>query len=476
MGWDEDEEVGKVFSALWDALRKEPLVPSEDIMALILNSNCGLEKEINHDVEFRGPIFACESLKLGKGARPLLVAALANRLDVVVALVAAGADPTVRCRGIYSYSSANSGRTAVHYAAYNGNCEMITFLCQPQQSCEPGVADRDGDTPLHFAAERGHLDAVRLLLSFGCDVNAIGDLKRTAIHWASLNGFCEVVDFLILNGGDCKILDEVGQSAVHLAASAGHVPVLRRLGQEGCDVNGAEFRSGSSPLHLAVMKNSLPAATWLMENGAELNEQDFDGCTPLYLTIKKAKPRMLSLLVQFGCDPSVPDHKGHTPLHLTANNVEMTTILLEAGANVDAKNDNGSSPLFVAVSRNNFAVAMLLVKYGCDVSLFNDEGFTPLHKVAKHEVRDRCFEIGRVLIDNGCDLDAVAAEMPIGTPLHVAANYGAVDQIRCLVAEGANRNIEDTFSNTPYEVARRRMARSFPHAFEQLKALLIPTQ
>ena len=45
-----------------------------------------------------------------------------------------------------------------------------------------------GSTTLHGAAENGHLEVVKLLLTHDADVNAKGEHESTPLHWAAKEG------------------------------------------------------------------------------------------------------------------------------------------------------------------------------------------------------------------------------------------------------------------------------------------------
>jgi hypothetical protein len=52
--------------------------------------------------------------------------------------------------------------------------------------------DRDGETPLHWAALRGHRDAADKLLQRGADLLAVNEALQTPLHWAARKGMLEV--------------------------------------------------------------------------------------------------------------------------------------------------------------------------------------------------------------------------------------------------------------------------------------------
>lgn len=70
-----------------------------------------------------------------------------------------------------------------------------------------------GDTCLHYAAFRGDLRAVTILLQLGANPNGRGDMGATPLHNGYRSKNSEVVAALIANGADPTIRDEFGKVA-----------------------------------------------------------------------------------------------------------------------------------------------------------------------------------------------------------------------------------------------------------------------
>jgi len=94
------------------------------------------------------------------GATLLLKAVRTNSLPLAMYMISKGADPML---------TDNSGRGVLHWAATEGDPEMMEYLMGMTPDLQTDTADEGGDLPLHLAAYHGHLPLVRLLVQAGAD-------------------------------------------------------------------------------------------------------------------------------------------------------------------------------------------------------------------------------------------------------------------------------------------------------------------
>jgi hypothetical protein len=84
-------------------------------------------------------------------------------------------------------------------------------------------ADSSGKGPLHFAAWRGTIEAVEVLLDFGLDANRIStgmhNYGKTPVFYALTRCRDDVALLLLARGAIAHIVNNKGQSVVSLAAS-----------------------------------------------------------------------------------------------------------------------------------------------------------------------------------------------------------------------------------------------------------------
>lgn len=94
--------------------------------------------------------------------------------------------------------------------------------------------DRQGiiNNAFVYACMHGHIEAARLLLEKGAEINVVPggfDYAGTGLHYAALNGQRAMVEFLLQQGADRELKDtKVGSTAAGWAEHGGH-PELRDL-------------------------------------------------------------------------------------------------------------------------------------------------------------------------------------------------------------------------------------------------------
>jgi ankyrin repeat protein len=143
-----------------------------------------------------------------KGATPYFLAAVAGDASLMRLLGKSGADPRLTAEG---------GATALMAAARSA--------CTG--SCEFSGANLEVDETAAAAA----LDAVKVAVELGADVNAANGDGLTAMHMAAFTGADGVVQFLADHGASVDVQDTRGETPWSMAA--GLSPVLRYRGQYG---------------------------------------------------------------------------------------------------------------------------------------------------------------------------------------------------------------------------------------------------
>jgi hypothetical protein len=121
--------------------------------------------------------------------------------------------------------------------------------------------------PLTRAAERGHLETVRLLLDAGADPDRMDGDGETPLTCAARKGRLEVLRLLLGPGAgvnsrtvpDLDRVDGAGATPLMIAAANGYMEMLRLLVVRGAAVGYAHPRDGCTAFHLACFHNTWSA-------------------------------------------------------------------------------------------------------------------------------------------------------------------------------------------------------------------------
>ena len=124
----------------------------------------------------------------------------------------------------------------------------------------------DGVTALHVAAALGEVEAARMLLDAGDDVNAEDAAHGIALHYAVRRGQTAMVALLLERGSDDS-LRKKWRTPMELAAKRGFVDIVRLLVEHGAD-------GGPESLIIAARQKDRRIVECLVERGAWVGEQE----------------------------------------------------------------------------------------------------------------------------------------------------------------------------------------------------------
>ena len=155
---------------------------------------------------------------------PVMAATHGNRVDTVRALIEAGADINLRD---------NRSDNPFLYAGAEGLLEILRLTIDAK--ADTRLTNRFGGTALIPAAERGHVDIVKELLTrTDVDVNHVNNLGWTALLEAIVlsdggERHQQIVQLLVDHGADIDIADKDGVTPLQHARARGFTEIERIL-------------------------------------------------------------------------------------------------------------------------------------------------------------------------------------------------------------------------------------------------------
>ncbi|XP_053939794.1 histone-lysine N-methyltransferase EHMT1 isoform X9 [Cuculus canorus] len=235
---------------------------------------------------------------------------------------------------------------------------------------------------LYFSARQGELQKVLLMLVDGIDPNFKMETqsKRTPLHAAAESGHVDICHMLIQAGANIDTCSEDQRTPLMEAAENNHLETVKYLIKAGALVDPKDAE-GSTCLHLAAKKGHYDVVQYLLSNGKmDVNCQDDGGWTPMIWATEYKHIELVKLLLAKGSDINIRDNEENICLHWAAFSgcVDIAEILLAAKCDLHAVNIHGDSPLHIAARENRYECVVLFLSRGSDVTLKNKEGETPL--------------------------------------------------------------------------------------------------
>jgi ankyrin repeat protein len=242
-------EVGRAFVAAGaDVAAAEPQYGFTSMQTAIFNGHydfAAMLIEKAADVNDGSLYVAVEMRNLAKYSNrpnPPEIDRTLSSLDVVRLLLARGADPNRPYTKLIPPRQAQGdirvppGSTPLYRAVKSTDLAVVRLLME--KGANPSLAAKDGSTPLMvacgFGARRGGdeevtdaagradpLDAVKLFVEAGADVNAVSETGNTAMHYAAQSGASRIVEYLAGKGARLDVKNKAGRLPLDLAMVPG---------------------------------------------------------------------------------------------------------------------------------------------------------------------------------------------------------------------------------------------------------------
>jgi ankyrin repeat protein len=341
----------------------------------------------------------------------------------------------------------------IHRAAYDGKLDQVKTYVERGGKLDTLLFESNY-TLLEYATMGGRIDVMKYLIFKSNDKNKLGDEKRL-MYLAAKSGNIDAAKLLVKRG--LNVNDEFGDGSylesgfpLLVASQNRDYGMMSYLISKGANVN-AKDKNGTTPLIEAIFYshqgNPFKCVKLLVEKGADVNQADNKGSSPLALAALAEHQDIVKYLVQKGADINKRGEEGETALTYAAGeaNSHLFDYFVKLGADQNVRLDDGSTVLMQAVSSSNVDfVKSLRTKYGYSIEAKDTLG----QNILLYAVKQSDEKMIVYAVDE-LKFDVNSVDYSYKTPLMLAAEALDLGKIKLLLKYGGKINAQDKNGLTP---------------------------
>ena len=342
---------------------------------------------------------------------------------------------------------------AIHYAAANGNEEIVDILISFGCKLEYRF---NGFTPLSSAIQASREGTTELLARTKIAINASNSLgSQSALHLATRRSFLAGMRSLLRAGALVDIRDQSQSTPLHRAVAQGSLLSVKLLLENGADPS-LRTSLRINALQIAAGHGFNEIVQILLEHGADIDAHDLScetqGSHPALATaVYYNKPMTVQLLLHRGANVNIQtscnDSLFPSPIILAVSKrlVQIVDILLQHKPNLELRDLDDQTALLIACRQLDSKILQRLLAAGADVKTKDQY----LDKLVQDFLRQKKFPVLQLLIDNGLALEGR------GPLLHIATADGEVEMIEFLLKNHLQVDEKNTRNFTSLMVAAK---------------------
>jgi len=341
-------------------------------------------------------------------------------------------------------------KTLLHQASKNSTQACVKLLLD--NGAEVDSLDDNGNTPLAWAARRGNLEIVKLLVENKANVNHQNmkcEYNLGPLFYAIIENHTEVVKFLLNNNADINIRSSWGLTPLTCAkiASRGcsHNEILSILLSYGAMDDNFDDLDKDKALFFAIQieHDSIESIDLLLSEGASLEARSKIEGTPLIYAIMCNSLNIAEYLINQGADINAKTNIGCTALStaISGQNIKACVLLIQHGAKINDCTNDGIPIIFNCINYLNEEMIAFLFAHGLEANYAPKETYFDSLLImvidnSKLTIENK-YRVAKVLIKNGADVNYTRPTDKI-TPLILSVLRNNLLITRLLIKNGAN--------------------------------------
>lgn len=254
----------------------------------------------------------------------------------------------------------NDGRSILYIPIKYGFIKMLNLLLYFNKT-NIGISlidikDKNNNIPIHYAIEFNNIEAIKLLIENGSDMNDVDNNEFNSLHLAIQTENIDIVKLILNTRIDINARINTGENALHLASNYQNIEICKLLINAGININARDFENEFSSLDYSINNNNYEITKLLLDNDIDINGQDFFGNTAIHYSIKEKNDKITNLILNHDkiknkINLNLYNVNSQLPIHIFLENIDDNNNSNNGNSN---NNDNNLLKTLIEKSDLNF--------------------------------------------------------------------------------------------------------------------------
>ncbi|AYV79547.1 MAG: ankyrin repeat protein [Faunusvirus sp.] len=265
----------------------------------------------------------------------------------------------------------NSNNYLIHYAVLLNRVDIVKLLIS--RNCKIDIIDEDNRSLLYVPIKYNYHNMLTTLLSsiksvIGVSlVDLLDKNSNIPLHYALYLNNKTAVTELLKHSSNISIRDTDGNNSIHLAIKYKNTEIFKMLLEDKMirlnnNLLNLQNKNGETPLHIACNYELADIVEHLLKYKIDINIKDHDHqLTPLIYSIVLNNNTISTLLIQHGADINMQDYNGNTCVNYSVleDNEHIYNLMIKQYFNFNVTNIFGKTLCHIIIENSLHDISIL---------------------------------------------------------------------------------------------------------------------
>ena len=268
------------------------------------------------------------------------------------------------------------------------------------------IQTKEGNTPLVFATNNGHIDIVKMLLEKGAKIELENDNLGTVLNSAVVKSNKELIKLFLKSGANINKTVHDGITPLMVSVYSKDINITKMLIENGADIN--MISTGKTVLDLSIEKGRIDIIDLLLKYDIDINKTN--PLTTAIFSLTKYNPKSLAVAEMFNKilknsnnsnNNSGTSNNNSEDSNINVNNpthfiqeyylTMIKMLLTHPNININKETDN-ITPFVLAIIFNEIDIVRLFLEHHkgdelhqVDINKKDSIGLTPLMRAVQRK-------------------------------------------------------------------------------------------